>query len=166
MPSSLVLLPVLTLTVADPDPTEAAPLSPPLEWLQQCLKEAPRATAVDSCAGRWSGLCQDQPDSGTTLGIASCLMQEQQAWDSLLAKLNDQLEATATLADTDQPDGPSLAAALTAAKGAWEGFRAAQCDYEYTEYAGGSMRSIARASCSLTLTADRYAYLLEHSQQK
>ena len=44
---------------------------------------------MDSCAGRWSSLCQDQPDSGTTLGIASCLMQEQQAWDSLLAKLSE-----------------------------------------------------------------------------
>ena len=155
---------------ADPEaPAEPSPepsLAEPLDWVRQCLSDAPTATAIDDCVGRWSNLCQAQPQGGTTVGITSCIAAEISAWETLLAEVHTKLEVAARVYDHHMPEGVSVLAALGASKSAWEAFRFAQCDYEYTEYADGTMRSIVGADCRLKLTAQRYEYLLNHGRQQ
>jgi hypothetical protein len=58
------------------------------------------------------------------------------------------LDTAARSYDQHIPEGYSAQASLAASKTAWEAFRDAQCDYEYTEYIDGTMRrSIVGAGC-------------------
>ena len=147
-------------------PSSAPSLAEPLDWVRQCLNDAPKATAIDDCEGRWSSLCQEQPSGGTTVGITSCIAAELSAWEILLAEVHTKLEVAAREYDQHMPEGVSVQAALAASKTAWDAFRFAQCDYEYTEYADGTMRSIVGAGCRLNLTVQRYEYLLNHGRQQ
>ena len=110
--------------------------------MQQCLNDAPRATALEACKGRWSNLCQAQPQGGTTVGITRCIAEEISAWEHLLAEVYAKLEAAARSYDQYMPEGVSVQRSLAASKSAWLVFRDAQCDYEYSEYADGTMRGV------------------------
>jgi len=165
-----LVLPLFTVATADPAstlaPTPDAPLPKPLAWVRQCLKDSPPATAVDTCRGRWANLCQDRPQGSTTVGITGCIANEVTAWETLLAEVHAKLDTAARSYDQHIPEGYSVQTSLAASKTAWEAFRDAQCDYEYTEYIDGTMRSIVGASCRLSLTAQRYEYLVDHGRQQ
>ena len=150
----------------EPQPPPEPSLSTPLEWVQQCLSDATKTAAVNNCKGRWSNLCQKHPQRATTVGITSCIAEELSAWESLLAELYTKLEVAAQDYDLYMPEGVSVQKSLAASKSAWVAFRDAQCDYEYNEYADGTMRGIVGVDCVLSLTVQRYAYLLEHGRQQ
>ena len=118
--------------------------------------------------GGWSNPCTETPSGGSTVGISGCLAQELEAWESVRSAVHARLLVAARKYDEDPVDGaPPVGASLVAAKAAWEAHRDAQCTYEWSEYAGGTMRGIVAVSCRLQLTADRCAYLVAHgSHQK
>ena len=164
----LATLPFFTIAAADPapPPTEPPPLPEPEAWVRQCLKDAPPATAVKDCEKRWANHCQDRPQGGTTVGITGCIATELKVWETLLAEVHVKLDAAAKRYDEYTPEGYSVQRSLNASKKAWEAFREAQCDYEYTEYIEGTMRGIVGVGCQLSLTTQRYEYLLSHGRQQ
>lgn len=146
----------------DVPPASASPQTP-LAWLHQCLADTPADQALDMCTGGWSNPCTETPGGGTTVGISGCLAQELEAWESVRSAIHARLLDAARMYDQDPVEGaPPVGASLVASKAAWEAHRDAQCTYEWSEYAGGTMRGIVAVSCRLQLTAERCAYLIAH----
>ena len=87
-----------------------------------------------------------------TVGLTGCLADERDAWETLRLEVHERLLVAAASYDVHQrPGNPSVRDALVAAKAAWEAFRKAQCDYEYAEYADGTMRGPVGVGCALRL---------------
>ena len=145
-------------------PADASPAdTPALDWIRGCLGDARSETAVADCTGRWANACQTRAERMPTVGITGCLADERDAWEALRLEVHDRLLVSAASYDVDlRPGNPSVRDALVAAKAAWEAFRKAQCDYEYAEYAEGTMRGPVGVGCDLRLTAARYDALVQH----
>ena len=151
---------------ATPRPAAASPQTPLACSAMPCRHSSDQP--IDPCVGGWSTPCTETPGGGSTRGLSGCLAQELEAWESVRSAVHARLLDAARTYDEDPVDGaPPVGASLVAAKAAWEAHRDAQCTYEWSEYAGGTMRGIVAVSCRLQLTADRCAYLVAHgSHQK
>lgn len=114
--------------------------------VSECLASTPRGDTDPACIGRAAQLCQQGPGGSTTPGIADCLMSEMQEWDRHL---------NAVYAEAKGYFAPELHQRLIDAQRAWIALREADCQLAYDRYGGGSMRSIASASCQMDHTARR-----------
>lgn len=123
-----------------------------VESQTQALNDAGQAVPEDmprslaDCIGVASNICQEQPGGASTIGIVDCLARETAWWDGLLNSHYQDLLAT---------NDPEPADGLRKAQRAWMAFRDADCAFQYSVWGGGSMRSIAGASCTLDHTARR-----------
>ncbi|WP_306131110.1 lysozyme inhibitor LprI family protein [Roseovarius sp. MMSF_3350] len=117
-----------------------------------CFHGAPRDAGVPSCVGDAANQCQTQPGGGSTIGIVACVQAETAAWDGFLNR-----EYKATRAQVDQFDTghPPVSEALLTAQRAWIAFRDAECSLAYERNRGGTIRSVAAASCLMRMTAQR-----------
>lgn len=131
------------------------------EALRACLAGA--ANDERSCIGRIADPCQNEPDGSTTPGIAACLGREEAAWDGLLNEryagaVEDAKETDRRLKGPDAAAGATpipVLDALRKAQRAWVAFRDAECERLYALNQEGTIRTIAAASCSRDLTAER-----------
>ncbi|MEZ5734047.1 MAG: lysozyme inhibitor LprI family protein [Paracoccaceae bacterium] len=114
-----------------------------------CFASTPNGSVDPDCIGAASNTCQAvTPGGGTTIGAATCVQAETQAWDEIL---NREYKATRSLF----ADEPGLADQLLAAQRAWLAFRDAECAFVYAMWMDGTMRTIAASNCVLDLTARR-----------
>lgn len=127
-----------------------------LAVIEGCL-----ANQVDdpaSCINSAANPCQEEPGGSTTPGIAQCLSAEADAWDALLNRnYQSRLEAAAGV-DAELGEAGTTAEAeadLRTAQRAWIAFRDAECDRQFSFYAGGTIRTVVHAQCRLSLTAER-----------
>ncbi len=111
--------------------------------LSACTEQAEDQSA---CIGTASDTCMENDQGSTTIGISACLARETDWWDT---RLNN---AYSGLADT--LDDESFAA-LKKAQHAWIAWRDSACEFEYTYWREGTIRSSFYGSCMLDLTARR-----------
>lgn len=138
-------------------PDDDAVLSKCMASVQDAVSQTPDAPVLPSgnadnphlpadCIGAASSICMDTPDGSTTVGMSQCMGRETDWWDTLLnANYQDLREAL---------DDESFAALQTAQKH-WIAFRDADCQYQYTRWREGTIRSTYFASCMLDATATR-----------
>ena len=91
-------------------------------------------------------------------GPGLSLSAEADAWDTLLNRnYQVSLEAAADVdAELNESGTTSEAEAdLRTAQRAWIAFRDAECDRQFSFYAGGTIRTVVYAQCQLSMTAER-----------
>ena len=90
--------------------------------------------------------------------MSGCLDRELQYWD---AKLNENYASALRRArDADgDTDGAPSATALREMQRAWIPFRDATCDYERSQWGGGTGGGPATSSCLMRLTGQQALYL-------
>ncbi len=151
-----VLALAIALTITTPV-TAAEPAYSPedAEHLQNCFEavtdinldqDDPATPRYRDCIGVASAACQEEPDGQTTMGMASCTMRETAWWDEMLNHNYTTLQNTL--------DAETFAALRTAQR-AWMDFRDAECDFQYTYWQEGTIRSLYASSCQLQMTAER-----------
>jgi len=135
----------------DPLPALADPVSD-AEAIERCLGPAGSMEAPDgnACISAIAQPCQQQPGGETTVGIATCLIQERDAWDVLLNRYYKQLRQTG-----EEPARTTL----RDAQRAWIAWRDADCRFAYEQFIGSSMRQVTGAACQRDRTAERVLHL-------
>ncbi len=131
---------------------------------ERCLAGAADLPAREACVGLSADACIDTPGGYTTVGMGFCLRSEADFWD---ARLNAAYGAlmqmeTAVAAEQKRLGSAALspALALRDMQRAWIGYRDAACEYEYSQWGGGTGAGPASAECAMRLTA-RQALALE-----
>ncbi|MFZ5963878.1 lysozyme inhibitor LprI family protein [Thalassococcus sp. BH17M4-6] len=119
---------------------------------------------VDECVGTAARDCMTRNDGGeTTVGMGYCLEQEWMAWDALLNMHYGEVRAQARAADAEtaqyNANIPSQADALRDMQRAWIAFRDARCDYERSQWGGGTGGGPATLDCLMQTTARQALYL-------
>lgn len=135
--------------VFSPDATEA------------CIADS---SAPEGCAGASATACmEDTPGGYTTVGMGGCLELEWLYWDARLNTAYSTLRADLIQLDREMREygsmAPSQADALRAMQRAWIPFRDARCDYERSQWGGGTGGGPATVSCLLETTARQALYL-------
>lgn len=128
---------------------------PHLDDLRACLAvcDAADPDCDQGCGDLVRAACDASLDAqtrDTTYGMSMCAAASTQAWDVVL---ND--EWRDLMAATKAYDEGGQADALLAAQRAWIAWRDAECDWEAARWGGGTMRSIAYASCHEGATISR-----------
>ena len=152
----------VALTVAAGQPTagqEFVP-GPYNEVLAECYGAAETIAARTTCIGEITRICEaEEPQGGTTLGMATCAGIEADAWDALLEgeyRLALDWARAADAADPPAvPDLPRREDALRAAQRAWDDFHAAECLLAFARWGSGSMRQVAGSRCRMRMLAER-----------
>lgn len=131
---------------------------------KSCLQEAVNHSERRSCVGASANACMDSNSSGSsTYGMGYCLNSEAEWWDGRLNAAYRDLIKREKQDDTDMVnDGmnaPKKAPALRDMQRAWISFRDATCNYEYTQWGGGTGGGPASVSCVLRLTGEQTLYL-------
>jgi uncharacterized protein YecT (DUF1311 family) len=123
---------------------------------ETCLADASDFGAQTACIGASSGLCMDTPAGGSTVGMGGCLDRELSFWDAMLnANYKTQMaRAKASDEETRQynPNAASQATALRDMQRAWITYRDAACDYERSQWGGGTGGGPATYACLMELT--------------
>ena len=126
--------------------------------LEACLATKIGEDARD-CIGIGANHCmQATQGGGSNAGMGFCLGAERDDWD---ARLNaayqnlSEVEKANDAAMAEQPAVPPMAPALQAMQRAWIGFRDAACDYEVTQWGGGSGGGPAWSACTMRMTAEQ-----------
>lgn len=148
--AALLLLPACAASAPDMDAA-----------LEACLAAAPDHAAAEACIGVPSAPCLDA--NPTTVGMSSCLLEEEAAWLARLRALRAELEAQAAARDAadEAPGLPSQTETFAEAQRAWDAFREAECAWRYARWGAGTMRQLAGAACRRDLAAARALELRE-----
>jgi uncharacterized protein YecT (DUF1311 family) len=119
-----------------------------IQDVRACLGDAlPGETAPD-CLGKPADNCiADTNDE--MRAITACIDAETAAWDLLL---NEQYRGLSTTLRQRDPDLPVL---LRDAQRAWISYRDAQCAFDHARWRDGGLRSVVKANCMMTTTAQR-----------
>ena len=113
--------------------------------LEACVAAAGASrVALEACKGGVAESCIEQPGGETTVGMLRCYNEEAQGWASLM-------DAALVRASANQARAPLL----TQSQDAWRAWRDAECGYQASRYAGGSLARVLAASCVAELNADR-----------
>lgn len=131
-----------------------------------CLGAGTHMAEYEACIGVSANACMEDTAGGfSTYGMGGCLSRELEFWDARLNQVYQSQMARAKQTDNDMDAGegvPSQAKALRAMQRAWIPFRDATCDYERSQWGGGTGGGPAALSCLLTMTAKQVFYL-EHA---
>nr|WP_216859371.1 lysozyme inhibitor LprI family protein [Sulfitobacter aestuariivivens] len=120
---------------------------------RECLETASDFAAREACIGTSADLCMATPEGGTTYGMNGCLDRELAFWDKVLNQNYQIRMADAKARDADV--GPTLgvqADALRDMQLAWIAFRDAACEFERSQWQGGTGGGPATIACMLELT--------------
>ncbi len=130
------------------------------------------ATADDKrdCIGMAADACMEASEYGySTVGMGGCLDKEFAWWDT---QLNHNYQALMALEKADDAEmagdgfnAPKKADALRAMQRAWIPFRDATCDYEMSQWGGGTGGGPAVIGCMMRLSAEQTIYLASSRQR-
>jgi uncharacterized protein YecT (DUF1311 family) len=155
---------VVVLLVALAGPVGAEDIAFSAEATERCLSAAADLAGREACVGRSADACMATPDGGTTVGMGFCLDREREFWDGRLNAAYGALMTLEAAAEAELKElgsaAPSPAAALKAMQRAWIGYRDAACEYEASQWGGGTGAGPAANGCAMTLTG-RQALALE-----
>ncbi len=102
-------------------------------------------------------------DGSTTYGMGYCLDQERAYWDARLNADYKAIRAKARAGDDEMKQigsaAPSTANALRDMQRAWIVWRDATCDFERSQWGGGTGGGPATLACLLRLTGEQALYL-------
>lgn len=125
----------------------------------ECLAGAQEFTDQRACIGLSSNLCMEAPGGYSTYGMGGCLDAELTFWDGLLNENYRARMVQSKSADEDaalyQPELPSQAEALRDMQRAWITFRDAACDYERSQWGGGTGGGPATLACLMQMTGEQ-----------
>lgn len=125
----------------------------------ECLAGAEEFTDQRACIGLSSNLCMEGPGGYSTYGMGGCLDAELSFWDELLNENYRARMVQAKSADEDaalyQPELPSQAQALRDMQRVWITFRDAACDYERSQWGGGTGGGPATLACLMQMTGEQ-----------
>lgn len=113
------------------------------------------------CIGLSSLQCmQDTPGGFSTYGEGGCLDAELQYWDRLLNTNYKARMASSERNDVENTGfGPSQAEALKQMQRAWIPYRDAKCDFERSQWGGGTGGGPATLNCLMNITAHQAVFL-------
>ncbi len=119
--------------------------------------------AYMDCIGLSSLQCmQDTPGGFSTYGEGGCLSKELDYWDRLLNVNYKERMARAKQNDiANEGFGPSQVDALKQMQRAWIPYRDAKCDYERSQWGGGTGGGPATLNCLMYTTAEQAVFLGE-----
>jgi uncharacterized protein YecT (DUF1311 family) len=124
-----------------------------------CLAEAEEFADKRACIGLSANLCMEAPGGYSTYGMGGCLDGELTFWDGLLNENYRARMVQAKSADEDaamyQPELPKQAEALRDMQRAWITFRDAACDYERSQWGGGTGGGPATLMCLMRMTGEQ-----------
>jgi len=125
-----------------------------------CLDRTDVVHEQRACVGASAEACMEATPGGySTVGMGACLEYEYEYWDG---RLND---AYRVLLDSERADDlewgqpVKKADALRDMQRAWIAYRDATCDYERSQWGGGTGGSPATAACLMRLTGEQALYL-------
>lgn len=135
--------------------------------LEACLQAATTAREDQGCIGLASQACQNANDlGGTTVGMVACGGREAEFWDRKLNEIYGTLVKKAEANDREMKEigatVPLILPALRDMQRAWITYRDRTCDYEYSQWGGGTGGGPAIVACQSRMTALQYIYL-KHS---
>jgi len=113
------------------------------------------------CIGLSALQCmQDTPGGFSTYGEGGCLNAELEYWDRLL-NVNYKARMAASKRNDVANDGfgPSQAEALKMMQRAWIAYRDAKCDFERSQWGGGTGGGPATLNCLMYETAHQSVFL-------
>ena len=152
----------LLLLLAQPATAQEIPFAP--EVTEGCVAQAADLPGREACVGKSADACIDTPDGYTTVGMGFCLDRELEFWDGRLNAAYGALMQLEVAAEEELKQlgsaAPSPAAALREMQRAWIAYRDAACDYEESQWGGGTGAGPAAIGCMMTLTG-RQALALE-----
>jgi uncharacterized protein YecT (DUF1311 family) len=124
----------------------------------------------DVCVGLSAAACINAPGGYTTVGMGFCLSQEADYWDGRLNAAYQSLMAFEESADAEMAElgsaAPPMAPALQEMQRAWIAFRDTTCQYEVTQWGGGTGQGPAFADCRMRTTAQQALTLEDRLAQK
>lgn len=127
---------------------------------QSCLD----AGGGETCIGLSAEACTDTPDGYTTVGMGFCFGKEWDWWDARLNAVYQSLREADAGVDAEMKDigatVPEMVPALRDMQRTWIAYRDALCDYERTQWGGGTGQGPATAACLMAETA-RQTLVLE-----
>lgn len=133
------------------------------EATEQCVFATPAPQDARGCIGMSANQCMQSPDGYTTVGMVACLNHERAYWDTQLNAVYQSLRAELRAADAELDElgsaAPRMEPALVAMQRAWIAFRDATCDYEASQWGGGSGTGPAVMGCMMRLTGEQTLYL-------
>lgn len=128
---------------------------------ETCLANA---GTPQGCIGLSAQMCMEQtPGGGSTAAMSGCLSRELDYWDARLnaaytVLLNQQKKAEAD-AKTYGYSEPPRVEPLRVMQRAWITFRDAKCDFERSQWGGGTGGGPATVSCLMETTANQTLFL-------
>lgn len=126
-----------------------------------CLVEATEYGQRLNCIGASANQCMETSEGGySTYGMSGCLSEEYAYWDQRLNIAYKALKEITKARDLDKFEtAPSQSEALLDMQRAWIPFRDAKCDFERSEWGGGTGGGPATYSCLMYETAKQALYL-------
>lgn len=136
---------------------------------RSCLQDAVTPVQQRQCVGASANACMEAtPSGGSTYGMGGCLNMEAEWWDTFLNEAYSGLRKREKRDDAqnaaDGFNAPKKAPALKAMQRAWITFRDATCDYEYSQWGGGTGGGPASIGCVMRMTGEQTIYLLNSAQ--
>jgi uncharacterized protein YecT (DUF1311 family) len=124
---------------------------------QSCL----RSGGGEDCIGIAADACMQNTLGGySTVGMGGCLAREWNYWDDLLNANYQRALRRAEQSDRENAGyGPSQKDALRTMQRAWIPFRDGMCDFERSQWGGGTGQGPAGAECLMRVTAKQALYL-------
>ncbi len=131
---------------------------------ESCLASTQDYDARRACIGASAEACMtDTPGGQSTYGMGGCLSAEAEYWDAQLNAVYAQVRASARATDAEMAEiGATVASqeqALRAMQRAWIAYRDATCDYEYSQWGGGTGGGPAISACLMRETGEQTLYL-------
>lgn len=160
-----VLMTALTgLAVLPIGAVQAQELDFDIGYTIDCLDAAADTSEKRQCIGKAADACMiNTPGGDSTYGMGGCLSKEGEWWDARLNDAYKVLMRKEKIHDRDNGAGSngiqSAADSLKAAQRAWIPFRDATCQYEYSQWGGGTGGGPASAACFMRMTAEQTLYL-------
>jgi uncharacterized protein YecT (DUF1311 family) len=167
-----VIAAVIAALLAGPATAQAIPFAP--EATEGCLVAATAAAAgldgQKACVGQSADACIDTPDGYTTVGMGFCFGAERDWWDARLnaaygALMDMEKAAEAELKELGSA-APSPAVALRDMQRVWIAWRDAACDYEVSQWGGGTGGGPAWSQCTMQMTGEQALALEERLAQR
>ncbi len=131
---------------------------------ETCLAAMVEDQNPTSCIGASANVCMETTEGGwSTYGMSQCLDQELQYWDARLNTSYKTVRAKRKATDAEMAElgsaAPSQGDALKNMQRAWISYRDATCDYERSQWGGGTGGGPATVSCLMYMTAEQALYL-------